>query len=401
VAEAAEVAKCLKGCDIDLAVLFFCTWVDEDISLSLARELTDIPMLIWALPFLDRSIPMPSPITGLVATGSNIRRLGKPFIHVIGNIDSERLEQVVRAARVAAVVRSLRRAKFGLIGDPCPGMLDVQVDEHSLETALGVTAVHLKLGALLEAAKAAPVTEAHEAAERLIRATGGTTDVSESALVESLQLYPAVKELVKKNALDGYCVRCWPELRDHHQITPCAAHALMAQDGIPSTCEIDFMALITTYILSRLAGTSAFNFDISGYLEDEGAIQFCHCGAADPSLAEQPYAAQIRSHMRTGTGATVEFRFKEGTVTLAKLVRPLNGNLKLFVAAGHVIPFSEDVRGSVATVRPEPSAAAFMDTILREPVEHHLALVYGDLRADLQQFCAFTGLEYVTPKSGY
>ena len=80
-----------------------------------------------------------------------------------------------------------------------------------------------------------------------------------------------MKELVERNRLDVYCVRCWPELRDQHKITPCAAHALMAQEGIPSTCEVDLLALITTYILSRLAGTSAFNFDITGYLEERSS----------------------------------------------------------------------------------------------------------------------------------
>ena len=60
---------------------------------------------------------------------------------------------------------------------------------------------------------------------------------------------------------------------------------------------------------------------------------------------------------------------------------------------------SDGVRGSVATVRPEPSAAAFIDKMMREPVEHHIALVYGDWTGELAQFCDFTGLEYL-PLSG-
>jgi L-fucose isomerase-like protein len=130
-------------------------------------------------------------------------------------------------------------------------------------------------------------------------------------------------------------------------------------------------------------------------LEEEGAIQFGHCGAAAPSLAGDPKKALLRVHMRTGTGATVEFPFQEGTVTLAKLLRPIDGKLKLFVAKGRVIPVSEGVRGSVAAVVPEPSAAAFIDKMMRVPVEHHIALVYGDWRTEMAQFCDFTGLEYL------
>jgi L-fucose isomerase-like protein len=146
--------------------------------------------------------------------------------------------------------------------------------------------------------------------------------------------------------------------------------------------------------LNRLAGTPAFNFDITALLAEEDAIQFAHCGAAAPSLAGDPKRALLRVHMRAGTGATVEFPFPEGTATLAKLLLPRHGKLRLFVARCQVIQSADGVRGSVATVRPEPSAAAFLATMMREAVEHHVALVYGDWTSELAHFCEFTGVEY-------
>jgi L-fucose isomerase-like protein len=394
VPDAVEVAARLRASAIDVVLLFFCTWVAEEITLTLAGELRDVPMLIWALPYLEKNIPMPSPISGLVASGSNIRRSGKPFVCLIGHVTPEQVRQVARAARAGKVAGSLRRARFGMVGCPCPGMVDATADEADLEKVLGVTAIHIALDALLEAAQAASPGEAAAAAQRLISQTGGARDISQQALADNLRLYLGIGELVRRNKLDGYSVRCWPELRDLHKITPCAAHALMSQDGIPNTCEVDLPALITTYILNRLAGTPAFNFDITAYLAEEGAIQFAHCGAADPWLAGDPKRALVRVHMRTGTGATVEFPFQEGTATLAKLLRPQDGKLRLFVARGRVIQSGDGVRGSVATVRPEPTAAAFLDTMMREAVEHHVALVYGDWTAELAHFCEFTGVEY-------
>jgi L-fucose isomerase-like protein len=394
VPDAVEVAARLRAGAIDVVLLFFCTWVAEEITLTLAGELRDVPMLIWALPYLEKDVPMPSPISGLVASGSNIRRSGKPFVYLIGHVTPEQVRQVALAARAGKVAGSLRRARFGMVGSPCPGMVDVAADEGVLEKVLGATAIHIGLDALLEAAQAASPGEAAAAAERLISQTGGTRDIGEQALADNLRLYVGIRELVRRNQLDAYSVRCWPELRDLHKITPCAAHALMSQDGIPNTCEVDLPALITTYILNRLAGTPAFNFDITAYLAEEGAVQFAHCGAADPSLAGDPKRALVRVHMRTGTGATVEFPFQEGTATLAKLLRPRDGKLRLFVARCRVIPSGDGVRGSVATVRPEPTAAAFLDTMMREAVEHHVALVYGDWTAELAHFCEFTGVEY-------
>jgi L-fucose isomerase-like protein len=396
VPDAVEVAARLRASTIDVVLLFFCTWVAEEITLTLAAELRDVPMLIWALPYLEKDIPMPSPISGLVASGSNIRRSGKRFVYLIGHVTPEQARQVARAARVGKVAGGLRRARFGMVGSPSPGMLDVAADEADLEKVLGATAIHIGLDALLEAAQAASAGEATAAAQRLISQTGGTRDIGEQPLADNLRLYLGIGELVRRNQLDAYSVRCWPELRDLHRITPCAAHALMSQDGIPNTCEVDLPALITTYILNRLAGTPAFNFDITAYLAEEGAIQFAHCGAAEPSLAGDPKRALVRVHMRTGTGATVEFPFREGTATLAKLLRPRDGKLRLFVSRGQVIQSGDSVRGSVATVRPEPTAAAFLDKMMREAVEHHVALVYGDWTSELAHFCEFTGVEYLS-----
>jgi L-fucose isomerase-like protein len=275
-------------------------------------------------------------------------------------------------------------------------MADVAVDESDLQKALGVETVHFELDELVRRALSASPGEAERAAQRLIAAAAGGGEVSQAVLADNLRFYVAIQEMVRANRLDAYCVRCWPELRDGLGITPCAAHALMAQDGIPSTCEVDVTALITTWLLSRLAGAPAFTFDITGYLEDEDAIQFAHCGAADPSLAGDPGKVLLRAHMRTATGATVEFSFREGPVTLAKLLRPIAGKLRLFVGGGQVIP-SDGVRGSVATVRPEPSAEAFLATMMRHAVEHHVALVYGCWKRELELFCEFTGVEFVSP----
>src|ERR1035438_4592023 len=144
VRDAVETASRQRDSAIDVVVLFFCTWVAEEITLALAAELRDVPMLMWALPYLDKDIPMPSPISGLVASGSNIHRSGKRFVWLIGQVTPEQVRQVVQAARAGKVAGSLRHARFGMIGSACPGMLDVAVDEAELEKALGARAIHIR-----------------------------------------------------------------------------------------------------------------------------------------------------------------------------------------------------------------------------------------------------------------
>ena len=394
--DAVDAATDLRTKGIDLAVLFFCTWVREEIGLSLAHELQDVPMLLWALPFLDEMVPMPSPMSGIVATASNLRRAGKRFTYQVGGVTPDLIAKTTRAARVGAVLQGLKKSRFGVIGQPCPGMIDVEVETGDLERALGVTAVEFPFENFLKLVESTSPERAGEAAGRLMAAARGFHQVDAERLTDNLRLYVVLRDLIRANRLDGYCLRCWPELRDQHGITPCASHALLAEDGIANTCEVDLPALVTTHILGRLADSPAFNFDITGYLEGGDAIQLAHCGAAAPSLAEDPGKVSLRTHMRTGTGATVEFPFRPGEVTLAKLLRPTDGRFTLFAASGRVVD-SGNVRGSVATVWPNPSAADFLDRILREGVEHHIALVYGSWVEELKLLCEFAGLRCVTP----
>ncbi len=397
--DALEIASLLKKSEIDLLLLFFCTWVAEDIPLTLAKELADTPLLMWALPYLDRETPIPSPMTGLTTSGCNIRRLGKPYVYMIGQVNREKIQEASRTARVAATLRRLRRARFGLVGSGCPGMIDAGCDEALMQKAVGATAIRLDLDALLKASREAPADEASQLAKDLISRTGGggMEEMGEASIAEHYRLYLGMRTLVEKNKLDAFCVRCWPELRDQYKTTICLTLSQMAEMGIPSVCEVDLPALITAFILNRFAGTPAYCFDITGYLETEAALQLAHCGSAALSLSRDPKKAKIRGHMRTGAGAMLEFGFKEGTVTIAKLLRPIDGKVKMFVARGQAQPTAEEIRGSVATVKVEPSPAAFIDKMLREGVEHHPVMVYGDWTAELTQFCELSGIEFLTP----
>jgi L-fucose isomerase-like protein len=395
--DAERVAADLLAQQADLAVLYFCSWVSEDVTNALARAIGPMPLLLWALPYLDRDIPMPSPMSGITASGSNIRRTGKPFAYVIGSVNDATVGQVTQAARAASAVTALRRARLGIVGETCPGMVDVQTDESAVAKALGVTIVHFELDPLIRAAQSAPRAEAAIGARRLLATIGGPKEIGEPELADNLRLWVAIRDLVESNRLDAYCVRCWPELRNHLGLTACASHALMALDGVANTCEVDVTALVTTWLLARLADAPAFNFDLTAFLPEEDALQFAHCGAAAPSLAASPADIALRKHMRTGTGATVEFPFPKGRVTLAKLLRPAaDGRMCLFLAPGEVIA-SGGVRGSVATVRPEPSTATFLSAMMEHAVEHHLALVYGDWQRELQLFAEFTGIRILTP----
>jgi L-fucose isomerase-like protein len=389
-----ETTALLKRENIDLLVFFFCTWVAEEITLALAREFADVPLLLWALPYFDQSIPMPSPMTGLTATGCNIRRLGRSFLHRVGAVTPEQITGVARTAQIAAIVRSLRSARFGIAGSPCPGMIDTGCDESLLQRMLGVTTVRRDLDDLLRARDESSREEAQRLADNLASRVG-SSEVPVATIADQYRLYLGAKALIDADRLDGFSARCWPELRDRHKSPICLTMAELSESGIPTACEADLTALVTAHILTQLTGQPSYSLEVTGYLEAEKSLQLAHCGSAALSLAEDPAKAAVRSHMRVGTGALIEFGFKPGAVTLAKLLRPSGDRLRMFMGRGTVIPTAPGTRGSVATVQVEPSPGAFLETMLHEAVEHHLVLAYGDCTGDLVQFARLAGIECI------
>lgn len=389
-----SIIATLRNGDLDLLLFFFCTWVDEEITLSIARDLCNVPLLLWALPYLDLAIPMPSPMTGLTATGCNLQRAGRSFMHRIGRAAPSQIDKVARIARNAAIVKKVQRAKFGIFGGHCPGMLDTVCNDSLFQTHLGATVIRGDIDDLIQARDGASGGAALQLALQLKKRTG-SSEVPLETIAEHSQMLLGMQSLVEKHELNGFAVRCWPELRDRHRTTICLAMAELAESGIVSACEADLTALATAYILASIAGQPSCTLEITAYLEEENALQLAHCGSAPLSLASNPTCAAIRGHMRTGSGAMLEFGLKPGMVTIAKLLRPFESGMKMFVGRGEVLPSDPAPRGNAATIRVEPSPARFIQSMLNHGVEHHLVLVYGDWMEDLAQIALFAGIELI------
>jgi L-fucose isomerase-like protein len=86
-----------------------------------------------------------------------------------------------------------------------------------------------------------------------------------------------------------------------------------------------------------------------------------------------------------------EFPLKPGRVTLAR-VSQARGRQMLVLAGAEMrrapLPFS----GTSGTLRSDAPAGVLLDTIIGAGLEHHMALVYGDLRPVLRQVAAAMGL---------
>jgi len=92
----------------------------------------------------------------------------------------------------------------------------------------------------------------------------------------------------------------------------------------------------------------------------------------------------------------VEFPFRPGRVTLARFAH-LDGTLKLFIAGGEVVKARHYFKGAYAEVVFDAGATKTLRCIFEHGVEHHQALVYGDIVQELREVGSLLGIETIEP----
>ncbi|MEM2094718.1 MAG: hypothetical protein QXI32_05420 [Candidatus Bathyarchaeia archaeon] len=97
----------------------------------------------------------------------------------------------------------------------------------------------------------------------------------------------------------------------------------------------------------------------------------------------------------------VNFHVRPSRVTLAKLGgRAVEGRLRMFIAGGEVVEPSEDMKkrssGCYTCVRPDAPIRRFLHALVSEGIEHHILLVYADVRAELEAFCDILDIQKIT-----
>lgn len=388
----AACRKCLEE-DVDLAIVFFCSWSNEEIPNAIASELFNRPILLWSIPVPEELI---SPC-GLVAAASNLKRMGIRFGYVFGAVDDpETLRRIRSYALVCAAIKKLKRAKIGIIGYNCPGMIDVTFDEVSVRK-LGPEIVHLSLLDLMDRYNSIVDEAVSKDVDDLMKSVGGLVEPTRSDVVNAVKMYYALREIADQYRLDAISVRCWPELREKRGILPCYGLSRLSDEGVMGVCENDAMGAVMQMILYWLSGLPPFIGDLGAIYQKDNVIQLWHCGAAATKLAPSLRDIYIRSHSQTGVGVELEFPLKPGNVTIARITRPMNGKFGMLITTGQVLPAEKKLRGNPANIKLDVPVSRFLDALIRGGVEHHLIMAYGDLTEELRTLCELMDLDPIIP----
>lgn len=388
---------------------------------TMTKVLTDaveVPLAFWAFPEARTGGRLRlNSLCGLNLAAYALRRRGLDFAYLYREPSTDAIADVRRvvvgpqtpgskpavdAAPLSAaayasadrVVAAMRNATMAVIGKHPDGFEPSEFDADVVRGITGVTIKRLELNELFTAALEAPAAAVTAARARAEESLGDLSRLDQAALERSLRLFCALDRLATDQGWDGFATRCWPECFTEFGAAACAPQAMMTGQGIPGGCEADAYGTLTSLVLQTLAGEPAFVADLVDVDVTDDTAVFWHCGLAPLTMAHSVSEPSGTIHSNRKKPLLHEFPLKPGRVTVARLSRS-KGVHGLVVGGGHMLRVPRPFSGTAGVIRFDAAVDEVLDTIMREGLEHHYGIVYGDHRAELRALGERWGLPVV------
>lgn len=414
----------LKGADLDLVFCDMLTYATSASYGAIVRGL-DVPIVLVALQpskaldYSQASTYMQLCNDDFCAvpefTGVAVRMGKRPPPVILGTQKDDPVAEAEITAwcDVAKVLHDLRRARIGHFGHPIEHMLDMQTDQTALTAAFGCHIVQTEADELLRLERTV-TDEEIEAKKAQVLDLFDTPDPKSDPITEKLterdlqvaaRVAVALDKFVDAYDLDGlaYYYEGEEGSPTRELVTNLiVGNSLLTAAGFPMCGESDLKTCIAMLIMDRLEiGGSFAEFHPIDF--NEGFVLVGHDGPHHINIADgKPVLRSLsKYHGKPGSGASVEFKIKEGPITMLSIGVTANGKFKFIVAEG------QSVRGPIPPTGNtntrgffEPDVRTFLKYWVAEGPTHHFALGVGHTASVLEGIANILGLEcaVVTPR---
>jgi L-arabinose isomerase len=161
--------------------------------------------------------------------------------------------------------------------------------------------------------------------------------------------------------------------------------------------ESDLKTLVALLIMDRLGiGGSFAEFHPVDF--NEGFVLVGHDGPHNISIAEgQPVLRSLKKyHGKPGHGASVEFKIKEGPITMLSINSTYEGKFKFIIAEGESVKGPIPPTGNTNTRGFfKPDVKTFLQRWIKEGPTHHFALGTGHHAKTIQKIANYLNIESV------
>ena len=396
--EAAAAVEHFERERVDALIVHFLSFALGAVVPAAAKRL-GVPVIFWSEPEppWDGGRIQKNSFCGTNCNAHALWKMRLPYTFVYGE-GPETVEAIGRKLRVVAAVKGLRNLRIGSVGGRVPGFYASNYDELQLLDTFGISTEKLTMLEVVEKARKIFADSAEPCAP--VADPIRSFDISDEERRRLKALFQAFVETAEKYRLDAFAIRCWPEFSDIYGIGVCALIGLLNEAGFVTGCEGDMIGTVTMKLGSLLVpGEKPFFCDLISFDEKANTGVVWHCGAAAPSLCRSGCEPRFCKHSIIDgggvKGVSCEFPLKPGRVTLMRIGEDRDGGYRLFMAAGTALETEQLLRGTPLQVKFDEKVSDLIETIIDEGVEHHYALIHGDVTAELKLFAKWMGIKII------
>ncbi|MCG6189754.1 L-fucose/L-arabinose isomerase family protein [Maribellus maritimus] len=320
-------------------------------------------------------------------------RMGKKVPDmIIGtlNDDPEVEIQFNEYCRIARVLHDLKNAQLGHLGHPINAMLDMHTDETMLTSVFGSHVVECEANELFSCYKKVTEKEIKEREELILNFFDTPDPVSDPISMKlqdedlrvAAKVSVALTRFVEEKKLDGLAYYYdGPENSELQTVLTnlIVGNSLLTSRGFPMCGESDLKTLIGLLIMDRLGiGGSFAEFHPVDF--NEGFVLVGHDGPHNIAIAEgKPVLRSLKKyHGKPGNGAGVEFKIKEGPITMLSINSTYDGKFKFVIAEGESVAGPIPPTGNTNTRGFfKPDIKTFLTRWIKEGPTHHFSLGIG------------------------
>jgi len=391
-AEARKFAYKVLAENVDGALLYFDTWAEPSVAMSIVLELKHLPLAIWGSPMFKYQGKLESTgsFVAISVFSGALKRLGISHKYIHGATDDRSaIESAKRFTVVAKTIKALRATKIGLVGYAAMSMYSCTFDHLMLRGIIGPEVLQIDSYSLIKLAESASREQYGQFEANVKKCSRIGEDVKSEHLEKEGRLYYGIKELVRKYDLDAINVKCQYELSQEWGCIPCPALSLTADEGLVSGCEGDVLTTASQAVLSYLSGQSIAYGDILNVQNGEALLSAC--GFAPYSTAHDPSKVVLRDIGHPGfNGPVVSLVMKKGKVTYMRINEKDCGYI-MGMGTGEGLD-TELRQGKFPALKFKINGS--QENFLKSLHSQHYALCYGDYTEHLKELCEFLKIDY-------
>jgi L-arabinose isomerase len=318
-------------------------------------------------------------------------RHGKAFNICAGHMDhSNVIERVVKTAKAAVVLKTLKNSRVGLVGEPFKGMGDFSIPFEEMKKDLGITVVpyDYKKG---EAAISSVTNEEIDAEyKRDEERFEIDKNLSRDVYDRSARVCLAVRKWIQDEKLSALTVNFNETSRANKglPVMPFTECSTAMAEGLGYAGEGDVLtAAFTGALLSVFKETTFTEMFCPDW--EHGAVFMSHMGEYNFNIADgKPFLTEKPFPFTDAENPTAAYKtMKAGKATLINFAPFGKGVYGLTAALGDMLPIRGENKMNLAVngwFKPAMDLEAFLEAYSHCGGTHHSALVYGDVREEMK-----------------